>query len=142
MSGTDPVKSFDTLDVQIKALEGEVRDIKTNISSLAGEVRSALNSLAAQFAQQQRTPWVAIGSILSVVLAIAGFMAYQTVNPITADIKMMKESLVPRVEHDYRQGVTNDRFHEIDKHIAQIQDRRYEEILNELRELKRQGIAR
>lgn len=115
MSGTDAVKSFDTLDVQVKALEGDVRDIKTSITSLGAEVRQALTNVTAQFASQQRTPWLAIGSIGAVVITILAFIGQQTLNPLQSDIKMMKEELVPRVEHNYREAAASARFSKLEE---------------------------
>jgi chaperonin cofactor prefoldin len=144
MSGNDAVKSFETLDVQVKALEGDVRDIKTSISNLGAEVRSTMADVTRQFAQQQRTPWVSIGSVGGVFVAVLGFMVFQTVTPMQSDIKILKDEIVPRVEHNYRQDATNRLFEDINKRLEQTQNRKYddmnkaiEHLENENRELKR-----
>jgi hypothetical protein len=144
MTGSSPVKSFETLDVQVKALEGDVRDIKTSITNLGAEVRSALSAVTTQFAQQQRTPWVAIGSIGALIIAVLSFIGSQALNPLQADIKSLKDEVVPRVEHNYRQAATDHLFDETTKRIDQIQSRLYDErsklidrLENENRELKR-----
>lgn len=166
MSGSDAVKSFETLDVQVKALEGDVRDIKTSIAGLGNEVRQAMASitsqftqqieatntkfasqmasLTTQFAQQQRTPWGSIGSVGGAVLALIGFMVFQTITPMQTDIKTLKEEIVPRVEHNYRQEATNRQFDEIERRLEQGQNRKYDEMSktidrldSENRELKR-----
>jgi hypothetical protein len=139
MSGTDPVKSFETLDVQVKALEGDVRDIKTGMASLGAEIRQALASVSSQFtqqmsavtsqvAQQQRTPWGSIGSIGAVLMTVIGFMVFQTITPLQADIKILKEEIVPRVEHNYRQESANRLFDDISKRLEQTQNRKYDDM--------------
>lgn len=117
MSGTDGIKSFETLDVQVKALEGDVRDIKTSIASLGAEVRQALTNVTAQFSQQQKTPWLAIGSVGALVITVLAFIGQQTLNPLQSDIKTMKEELVPRVEHNYREAAATARFSKIDEQL-------------------------
>lgn len=136
MTGTDGVKSFETLDVQVKALEGDVRDIKTSIASLGAEVRQALTNVTSQFAMQQRTPWVAIGSVLSVVLMLAGFMAYQTLDPIHADIKSLKDIIVPRAELTMRADLNNRRLSEIETTLRVLDQRKYEEMVREMDRLR------
>jgi hypothetical protein len=115
MTGTDGVKSFETLDVQVKALEGDVRDIKTSIASLGAEVRQALTNVTSQFASQQRTPWLTIGSVGALVITVLGFMGQQTLNPLQSDIKIVKEELVPRVEHNYREAAASARFSKLEE---------------------------
>lgn len=144
MTGTDGVKSFETLDVQVKALEGDVRDIKTSIASLGAEVRQALANVTSQFAERQRTPWsplIAGAGFLVTVLVLFGS---QALSPMLADIKSLKEEIVPRVEHNYRADLQNERFKQVERAVEQIQGRRYDELLKshdridmELRELKR-----
>lgn len=127
MSGSDPVKSFETLDVQVKALEGDVRDIKTSIASLGAEVRQALANVSHQFAQQQRTPWATIGSVGGVFIAVVGFMVFQTITPMQSDIRDLKGSTLPREEAVFRYGINNQRLNAIETDIRQIQTRRYDE---------------
>lgn len=128
MSGTDGIKSFETLDVQVKALEGDVRDIKTSITNLAGEVRSALAAVSSQFALTQRTPWMSIGSIGALVIAIMSFIGSQALNPLQADIKSLKEEIVPRVEHKYRQDTTDHLIDNVNRRLDEIQNKKYEEL--------------
>lgn len=144
MSGTDAVKSFETLDVQVKALEGDVRDIKTSIASLGAEVRQALTNVSSQFALQQRTPWVSIGSIGAILIAVLSFIGSQALTPLQADIKSLKEEIVPRVEHNYRQDTTNRMIENMNKRFDESEIRKYEELTktidrleSENRELKR-----
>lgn len=143
------------LGVKVEALDTDIREVKDSIlgldtkienavSGLSREVRSAVDSLRTQFAERQRTPWVAVSGVAAVLVTIAGFIASQALSPLGVDIKAIKEVIVPRVEHDYRQAVINERFREIDQKIDQIQTRRYEELMKshdridaELRELKR-----
>lgn len=128
MSGSSPVKSFETLDVQVKALEGDVRDIKTSITNLGAEVRSALTAVTSQFAQQQKTPWVSIGSVGALIIAVLSFIGSQALTPILSDIKSLKDEVVPRVEHNYRQAATDHLFDEVSKQLNLIQSRRYDDL--------------
>jgi hypothetical protein len=136
MSGTDGVKSFETLDVQVKALEGDVRDIKTSISNFSAEVRAALSAVTSQVANTQRTPWVSIGSIGSVLIAILGFMVYQTVTPMRDDIKSLKDEIVPRVEHNFRQDAVNHQFDEINRRFEKTESRKYDEMVKTIDQLE------
>lgn len=136
MSGTDGVKSFETLDVQIKALEGDVRDIKTSFQNFAAEVRQALGSVTSQVATSQKTPWVSIGSIASVLIMILGFMVYQTVTPMREDIKALKEEVVPRVEHNFRQDATNRQFEEINRRFEKDETRKYDDMTKTIDQLQ------
>lgn len=155
MSGTDGIKSFETLDVQVKALEGDVRDIKTGMASLGAEIRQALTSVSSQFtqqiaavtsqvAQQQRTPWASIGSIGGVLILILGFMVFQTITPMQTNISLLQQEIVPRVEHNYRQDTTNRMFDDIARRLDQTQNRKYDDMTktidrleSENRELRR-----
>lgn len=140
MSGTSAVKSFETLDVQVKALEGDVRDIKIGLSNLGAEVRQALASVTTQFTQQfalqQQTPWGTIGSVGGILIAVVGFMVFQTITPMQSDIKNIKDELVPRVEHNFRQEATNQRFDEIIRRMDQFQNRKYDELNKEIEKLE------
>jgi chaperonin cofactor prefoldin len=141
MTGTDGLKSFETLDVQVKALEGDVRDIKTSISNFSAEVRAALNAVTQQVASTQRTPWVSIGSVGGVLVLVLGFMVFQTVTPMQSDIKSMKDEIVPRVEHNFRQEATNLRFDELNRRLDQDQNRKYEEMTKAIERLESENRA-
>lgn len=136
MSGTDGIKSFETLDVQVKALEGDVRDIKTSIASLGAEVRQALTNVTSQFALQQRTPWMSIGSIGAVLIAVLSFIGSQALTPILSDIKILKEEVVPRVEHNFRQDAINRQFDEVNKRLDQSGNRKYDELTKTIDQLR------
>jgi hypothetical protein len=148
-------QSFETLDVQVRGLETDVRDLKDSvvglnakfdqaISSISHEVRTAIAGLTNQFTERQRTPWsplIAGAGFLVTVLVIFGS---QALSPMQADIKSLKEEIVPRVEHNYRTELQNERFARIDRQLEQIQTRRYDELMkshdridSELRDLKR-----
>lgn len=136
MSGADPVKSFETLDVQVKALEGDVRDIKTSIASLGAEVRQALSNVTSQFAERQRTPWsplIAGAGFLVTVLVLFGS---QAMSPIQSDIRTLKDEVVPRVEHNYRQEATNRLFEDINKRLDLIQSRKYDDMNRQIERLE------
>lgn len=152
MSGADGIKSFETLDVQVKALEGDVRDIKTGMASLGAEIRQALASVSSQFtqqmaavtsqvAQQQRTPWGSIGSVGAVIMTIIGFMVFQTITPLQADIKILKEEIVPRVEHNYRQDTTNRSIDNVNKRLDEIQNRKYDDMTKTIDRLETENRA-
>lgn len=144
MTGVSQVKSFETLDVQVKALEGDVRDIKTSITNLGGEVRAALGAVTNQVALTQRTPWMSIGSVGALMIAVLSFVGSQALSPLQSDIRMLKEEIVPRVEHNYRQDTTNHLIDELNKRMDELQTMKYGELNKmiehlelENRELKR-----
>jgi hypothetical protein len=136
VSGSDGVKGFETLDVQVKALEGDVRDIKTSITNLAAEVRSALGSVSSQFAQTQKTPWVSIGSMGAILIAVLGFVGNQALFPITTDIKNIKDQLVPRVEHDYRQSVYNKFFDATESRLIRLEKTQIDDLQKTIENLR------
>lgn len=136
MSGTDGIKSFETLDVQVKALEGDVRDIKTSIGNLGAELRTGLAGFAAQFAQQQKTPWASIGSVGVIFLSVIGFMVFQTITPMQTNIKSLQDEIVPRVEHNFRQDAMNHQFDAINSRFDKAETRKYDELNKTIEKLE------
>lgn len=136
MTGTDGVKSFETLDVQVKALEGDVRDIKTRIEGLGSEIRQALANVTQQFAERQRTPWVAVSGVAAVLVTIAGFIASQAISPITSDIKLLKEQSFPKDEALFRYSVNDKRLTQLELDFRVGQQRRYEELTKQIDRLE------
>jgi hypothetical protein len=141
----DTAKSFETLDVQVRALEVDVRDIKSSIGKLADEVRSALTGVASQLSQHQRTPWVSIGSIGTILIGVLSFIFSQALSPMLADIRMLKENALPKDEALFRYNMNDRRLNNLEGVAEKIQTRRYEELTKlsdnlrmELMELRRQ----
>lgn len=109
-------QSFETLDVQVRGLETDVRDLKDSvvglnakfdqaISSISHEVRTAIAGLSNQFTERQRTPWGVLISGAMAIIAVLGVVGNQAIGPITeshralaARIERMEERIVPRVE--------------------------------------------
>ena len=109
-------QSFETLDVQVRGLETDVRDLKDSvvglnakfdqaISSISHEVRTAIAGLSNQFTERQRTPWGVLISGAMAIIAVLGVVGNQAIGPITeahrvlaAKIERMEERVVPRVE--------------------------------------------
>lgn len=149
MAMTQPVKPMDyaALGIKVEALEGDVREVKDSIAgldakidkavtSLAHEVRTAISTLSGQFAERQRTPWgVLISGAGFIVLVLGGFGS-QALSPILSDIKSVKTQIVPREEINYRAQVTERRLVSIEADIVRMERQRYDEMREELRDLK------
>jgi len=136
------------LGVKVEALDSDIREVKDSIlgldvkienavSGLSREVRSAVDSLRTQFAERQRTPWVAISGVAAVLVTIAGFIASQALTPLITDIKYLKENSFPREEAVFRYGINNQRLGAVENDIRQIQSRRYDEIMKNLDRLQK-----
>lgn len=145
MSPHNPTQhqSFETLDIQVRGLEGDVRELKDgiagldakidkSIASLAHEVRSAVTALTNQFTERQRTPWGVLISAAGFMVAVLGVFGTQALSPMLADIKSLKEQTFPREEAIFRYGINNQRLNAIESDIRLIQQRRYDEIAKEL----------
>lgn len=155
-SRTSTFANVTALGVQVQALEGDVRELKDSVlgldgkidnavSSLAQEFRTAVGGLSTQLHERQRTPWLIVFAGVSAVITVLGLFGSQALSPLQADIKQIKDQLVPRVEHDYRDHVMNDRFAAIDAELARIHQERYDEQrerINLLRDQLRQERER
>lgn len=131
---------YAALGVKVETLESDFREVKTSIASLDGkidraisnlsqEVRSAMNTLHERFAEHNKTPWAAISGVGGVMIVIFGAFIGQALNPIWSDLKMVKDSMVPRVEHDYRQHVVDEKFHMLESY-------NHDEVLREVSRLE------
>lgn len=152
---SDAMKPMDALGIKVETLEGDVREVKDSIlgletkiekgiSDLAREVRASISALSNQFAERQRTPWGVLISGAGFLVAVLGIYGSQALAPIQADVKHVKETMVPRAEVEFRSLVQRERFERVERSIEQIQSRRYDELMksheqlqNELRDLRR-----
>lgn len=141
MSGTDAVKSFETLDVQVKALEGDVRDIKTSIQNLGTEVRQALTNVTAQFSMQQRTPWGILIPAAGFLVFIMGAFASQAISPITSDIKALKDLSFPKDEAVFRYSINDKRLTQLEADFRNMQARRYDELTKTIERIEGENRA-
>ena len=140
-------QSFETLDVQVKGLETDVRDLKDSvvglnakfdqaIASISHEVRSAISGLTNQFTERQRTPWAILIPGAGFIVVVLGLFGSQAISPIVADIKSLKDNAFPREEAVFRYGINNQRLTSVEGDIRQIQGRRYEELVKEIDRLR------
>lgn len=134
------------LAVQVDALDGDVREIKDSIlgldakiekavSDLAREVRHAISTLTTQFTERQRTPWAVIFSGAAVTISVLGFVGAQALSPVQADVKALKEQIVPREEINYRALIAKERFDWVTAQINQLQARRYDNLIKSIERL-------
>lgn len=131
---------FDAFDVRVGTLESEVQEVKTSIAGLHGKIdssvgalaqefRNALSGLSAQLTERSKTPWAVIFAGAAVAVSVIAGFGHQALSPMQADISLVKSELVPRVEHDYRAKVEDQRLERIERMIDIIEQRRYEETI-------------
>jgi hypothetical protein len=65
-----------------------------------------------------------------------GGFGSQALSPILSDIKSVKTQIVPREEINYRAQVTERRLVSIEADIVRMERQRYDEMREELRDLK------
>lgn len=148
-------QSFETLDIQVKGLESDVRELKDgiagldakidkSIASLAHEVRSAVTALTNQFTERQRTPWAVLIGALTVTVTMLAFVGNQALTPILADVNSLKQQTFPKEEAVFRYGINNKRLDAVEAAQLLTQERRYNELIrqndrleNDNRELRR-----
>lgn len=148
MARLKPIVPVDpaTLNVRVDAIDSDLREVKDSIlgldakiekaiTDLAREMRTAVASLATQFSERQRTPWGVIYTGIGVLVAVLGFVGGQALSPMHADIKALKEQIVPRDEINYRTTVAVQRFETMSRTIDQIQTRRYDELIKQVERL-------
>lgn len=147
MVAADPSKSFETLDVQIRGLDADVRDLKDgfagldakidkSIASLAHEFRTAVSSLSNQFTERQRTPW---GVLISAAMAIVGVLAIvgsQAMAPLQQEIKYLKDNSFPREEAVFRYGINDKRLNGLEAARLVAQERRFNELIRQIERLE------
>lgn len=137
-------QSFETLDIQVRGLEGDVRELKDgiagldakidkSIASLAHEVRSAVASLTNQFTERQRTPWGVLISGAMAIVAVLAIVGNQAISPLNeaqrilaAKVERMEERVVPRVEHQVHWEAEETRHREMTLRIQRQWDQQME----------------
>lgn len=138
---------YAALGIKVEALEGDVREVKDSllglnskfdnaVTSLSQEFRSAISALSNQFSERQRTPWGVLISGAMALVVVLGIVGSQAMSPLQADLKALKEQIVPREEINYRAEVANRRWTAIEAGIDQIQRRRNDELHDEIRRLQ------
>lgn len=157
MSPPSPTQnqSFETLDIQVRGLEGDVRDLKDSIAgldakidksiaSLAHEVRAAVSALSTQFTDRQKTPWPVLIAAAGFIVGVLGVFGTQALSPLQQEIKYLKEQSFPKDEALFRYGINNKRLDAVEAAQLLTQERRYNEIMKnndrldaENRELRR-----
>lgn len=139
-----PTQSFETLDVQVKGLETDVRDLKDSvlglnaefkqaIASISHEVRTAISGLSNQFTERQRTPWGVLISAAMAIVAVLGVVGNQAIGPVTeaqrilaTKIERMEDRVVPRVEHQLHWEAEEARYRELTLRIQRQWDQQME----------------
>lgn len=145
-------QSFETLDIQVKGLEVDVRDLKDSIvgldakldksiASLAHEVRSAVSALTSQFTERGRTPWAVLIAAAGFGVVLLGGIGLQQIVPIQNDIKSLKDIIVPRAEVTYRSEINTRRFAEISASVELLEQRRYQELREEILNLRKETMS-
>jgi len=145
-----PNSDITALSVRVGALEGDIREfgdrllgldtkIDKAISGLATEFRASFSAITSQLSERQRTPWAVLISGAGFIVAVLGVFGSQALSPLQSDTKHLKEQIVPREEINYRAEVSNRRFLQIENAVETLQRRAYEEMRDELRELRNEN---
>lgn len=138
------------LAIKVDGLDSDMREVKDSIlgldvkiekavTDLAREVRAAIESLRTQFADRQRTPWGVLISGAGFTVTVIVLFGSQALSPLQADIKALKEEIVPRKEIDYRAENANRRFQAIELDIRTIETARYNELRERLRDVENEN---
>lgn len=140
------------LSVKVEGLNDDVREFKDSllgveakienfIASFSREIRSAITTLSTQLADSKRTPWGTLIGVLSITIIILGGFGTQALYPMQADIKSLKDQIVPREEINFRSKTTIDRLERLNAQVDQIQAHRYDEMVREMTRLQAENAA-
>lgn len=141
-----------TLGVEVEFLKGEIHGVReqvnslsskvdTSINALGGEMRTSLAGLAVQLNERAKTPWAVIWPGLAVLVAMIGFIAHQTIDPIQQAIIHMGGEIVPRAEHVVRAEYVDARLEQLEARQKIEDDRRYIERMERIKELEIENRA-
>ncbi|UGY15095.1 hypothetical protein HAP48_0042325 [Bradyrhizobium septentrionale] len=121
---------------RILGLDGKIEKMG---SALGTEFRSALSSLGTQLGERNRTPWGILISAAGLITTTLAFVGSQALSPIQADIKTLKEHLVPREEINYRAATDEKRMERLEGLEMLLVNRRYDEMQKLIDRLERQN---
>lgn len=135
--------NYATLGVKVNVLQTEMTEVKTTVGLLSGkidtavgdlgrEMRRAIEALGSNINERSRTPWAVIWAGLSVLIVLMGFIANQTLAPITTELATLRSTSVPRSEHLVRDENMNRRLNELEDHARRVDERRYIEVTKQL----------
>lgn len=155
-----PVSDFATLGVRVNTVETNLHEVNDRlygldqkidklVAGLANEFRSSLSNLTKQLSERDRTPWAIIISGLGVAMTMVMLLGQLSLNPMQADIQMFKREIVPRVEHEYREKVGDDRFDRdeawlkrLDAEMRDLHAREINDLRDENRQLRKDRVDR
>lgn len=131
--------NYQTLGVEVTVLQKEMGEVKTQVGALSGKIDSAVNNLGGEMRksidalgntinERGKTPWAVIWAGLSVLIILMGFIANQTLTPITTELATLRASIVPRSEHLVRDENTGRRLTDLEARLRTLDDRRYAEM--------------
>jgi hypothetical protein len=114
-------------------------DIKIDklVAGLATEFRTSLASLVSQLSERNRTPWSVMIPAAAFLVTILGGVGYQALAPVREDVNVIKATMVPRVEQEFRQHTLDRRFNEVERRVEKMEDRAYSEMRQDLERLQK-----
>lgn len=142
-----------TLGIKVEALETDVREIKDavgaldakvaqEIGNLGHELRDAIGSIASQFTERSKTPWITLISAAGLIVTVMGFIGHQSLDPISADVRELKQQMVPRAEIEVRSKLFDKRIEGIEASVLDIQKSRIDQLqrLNDRLEVENRAL--
>lgn len=138
------------IETKVGALDGDVKQINTRITSLetkfdnvadglAHEFRAGLAQMAKQFSERGSTNWAVIFAGFGVVLSVLGFIGNQALAPVWSQVNELKSVVVPRTELEYGRATNMRRFDQLEERIDKMRDVRDKEQTAELDRSRREN---
>lgn len=118
---------------------GLERKVENSIAALAEKLETGLSVLANKISEKGSTNWLVIFTGIGVAVTVAGMIGYQALSPLDVRVNKLETNLVPRVEHDYRQSVENERFKLIEDWAKRLEAQRHNDLSAEIERLRREN---
>jgi peptidoglycan hydrolase CwlO-like protein len=149
MDRTDHV-NVAALDTRVGVLDNEIREVNVRITGLdekfdkvmtafAVEFRAAIAGLSTQFSERNKTPWGILISGAGVVLTMVALLGHQTLSPITENLSMVIQEMVPRKEVEFRYSINDKRLTKIEEELADTRNRELSSLHEQVNALRHEN---
>ncbi len=131
------------IDADLVEVKGAFETLRKHVDAQFGQVYAKVEGgferLTAKIDARAEPKWgviySGIGVLLTFCLAV-GALAYAPIRASIDDLKGDAKQIVPRVEHEGRTRAVDDRFDRLELRLTRIEDHRYQEMREEVRELR------